>query len=64
MLVACVQAEPKPSTLKHRFAILKAAAAAAHLSLPHDEEVDAVACGYKALRIQHQRLINARLVGL
>jgi hypothetical protein len=36
----------------------------AHLSLPHDEEVDAVARRHKALRVQHERLIHTSLVGL
>jgi hypothetical protein len=35
-----------------------------HLSLPHNEEVDAVACRDKAVRVQHQRLIHTSLVGL
>jgi len=35
-----------------------------HLSLPDDEEVDAVAGGHEALGVQHQSLVHTRLVGL
>jgi hypothetical protein len=35
-----------------------------HLSLAHDEEVDAVARGHEAVRVQHQRLVHTSLVGV
>jgi hypothetical protein len=35
-----------------------------HLAVAHDKKVDAVARRDKAARVEHQRLVDARLVGL
>lgn len=46
----------KPATQRHE--------AGAHLVAPHDEKVGRIAGGDKAVWVQHQRLVGARLVGL
>lgn len=37
---------------------------AAHLPLSDDEEVHAVACRHKAVRVKHQSLVSTSLAGL